>query len=207
MMRAAIPAGTALAALHPAFLGDEPGPAHAQARGFCLAVIKEVYGFDYRPDWHADLDALTGPASGNPYAAAQGGAFLVLRKSAGALAATAAVQALAFKPRVAARLAGRYPDPSRVAHLARVYVRRDLRGGGLGRRLAAMAERRAAALGYARIYLHAHSATAATIGFWRGRGYAEIGTAEDHTDFDKPLAAREDGIALGSDLGAKGATG
>lgn len=28
------------------------------ARAFCLQIIKEFYGIDYNPAWHADLDSL-----------------------------------------------------------------------------------------------------------------------------------------------------
>lgn len=171
-------------------LGAEAGPEGEAARGFCLAIIEEVYGFGYRADWHADLDALRAPAPDTPYVRANRGVFLALREADGGIAATAGVQALAHKPAIVARLAGRYPDPSRVAHLTRVYVRRDLRGTGLGRGLVAIAEGEAAALGYGRAYLHAHAAHPAALRFWRGRGYAAIGTADDHVDFDKPLAAR-----------------
>jgi len=57
-------------------LRDEPGPQHAEARAFCLAVIKEFYGFDYNPDWHADLDGLLLSSEQNRYSRLNRGAFL-----------------------------------------------------------------------------------------------------------------------------------
>jgi L-amino acid N-acyltransferase YncA len=67
-------------------------------------------------------------------------------------------------------------------------VRRSLRGGGIGRRLNALAEAEARALGYRTLYLHASSDTPATIGFWKSQGYEAIGAFGFSTHFDKSLS-------------------
>ena len=171
-------------------LGDVPGPEHTAARTFCLAVIKEFYGFDYRPDWHGDLDSLEKPAAASHFSTPNRGAFWTLRGPDGRLAATTAVKRLAWHPNVLEALPGRYPRPETVATLMRAYVRKDLRGAGIGRFLNVLCETEARRLGYATLYLHANSDTPATIAFWTARGYAPIGSFGVSTHFDKPLTPR-----------------
>lgn len=168
-------------------LGAGPSPSHEEARRFCLAVIREFYGFDYRADWHADLDALAMGGDSNPYAPHRGGAFVLLRDAAGDLIGTAGIHRLSWKPALATRLAARYPEPDAVGMVARVYVRRDRRGGGEGSRLLAAIEASAPMLGFATLYLHANTDSAATMAFWRRRGYRDFGTLDFSTHFDKSL--------------------
>ena len=168
-------------------LGDEPGPAHAAARAFCLSVIKEFYGFDYRPDWHADLDALTLPAARSHFSAANRGAFWTLTTPDGAIVATTGIKRLAWHPNVPEALPGRYPDLDSVATLMRCYVRKDLRGQGIGARLNVLCEDEARRLRYRTMYLHASADAPATIAFWTARGYAPIGAFGFSMHFDKSL--------------------
>lgn len=168
-------------------LSDEPGPRHAAARAFCLDVIKEFYGFDYRRDWHLDLDSLTQPAIDDHYSARNRGAFWTLAEPNGRLVATAGVRALHWKPTLVAAFSVRYPAPDRVASLWRVYVRKDQRGLGLGRWLNGIAEGEAIRLGYTFMYLHASSDATATTSFWRSCGYAAFEEEDLTTHFDKEL--------------------
>ena len=179
---ATVPDGMTLARL-----GDAPGPEHTAARTFCLGVIKEFYGFDYRADWHADLDSLEKPASQCHFSAINNGAFWTLIAADGSIAATTGIKRLTWHPNVLEALPGRYPSPATVATLMRAYVRKNLRGGGIGRLLNALCENEARNLGYATLYLHANSDTPATIAFWTKRGYTPIGTFGFSTHFDKPL--------------------
>lgn len=168
-------------------LAEQPGEEHPLARQFCLDVIKEFYGFDYRPDWHEDLDSLLRPAAQNHYSAANRGAFWVLKNDSGDLVATAAIRHIAWKPGVVAAFAERYPDPLKIASLWRVYVRRDQRGRGLGTWLNDLSEHEAARLGFTTMYLHASSDAPATLAFWTARGYQRIGEFGESIHFDKPL--------------------
>jgi GNAT superfamily N-acetyltransferase len=168
-------------------LGDGPGPDHAAARAFCLSVIKEFYGFDYRPDWHVDLDSLTKPAPQSHFSAVNRGAFWTLTTPDGAIVATTGLGRLAWRPNVLEALPGRYPDVDKVATLMRCYVRKDLRGQGIGARLNALCEAEAHRLGYTTMYLHASADAPATIAFWTARGYAPIGAFGFSTHFDKSL--------------------
>jgi GNAT superfamily N-acetyltransferase len=170
-------------------LGDVPGAEHAAARTFCLGVIKEFYGFDYRPDWHGDLDSLEKPASQNHFSSFNNGAFWTVIGADGRIAATTGIKRLTWHPNVLEALPGRYPQPEKVATLMRAYVRKDLRGGGIGRMLNTLCEDEARRSGYATMYLHASSDTAATITFWTRNGYTPIGTFGFSTHFDKPLGS------------------
>ena len=75
-------------------LEDTPSTAHDAARRFCLETIKEFYGFDYRRDWHVDLDSLLLPAVENHYSGLHRGAFWTLRDASGTLLATAGMRHL-----------------------------------------------------------------------------------------------------------------
>lgn len=171
-------------------LPEEPSREHAQARQFCLDTIKEFYGFDYRRDWHGDLDSLLLPAVDNHYSRHHSGGFWTLGDATGEVVATAGIRHLAWKPNIVTMFPGRYRRGEEVASLWRVYVRKDLRGRGLGRWLAALCETEAAGLGYRVMYLHATSDALATLAFWQAVGYREIGTCETSTHFDKEIFTR-----------------
>lgn len=158
------------------------------ARQFCLDLIKEVYGTDYRPDWHADLDSLAGDEQLSWFSPHRGGAFWTIRTDNLGIVASAGLYRLDWKPSLLASLPGRYQNPTAVAQLVRVYIREDFRGRGLGRRLAAFAESEARRLGYSTLYLHADSGTPATIAFWLASGFSRFASGDGTTHFDKPIS-------------------
>ena len=168
-------------------LPEQPCDAHTQARRFCLETIKEFYGFDYRRDWHLDLDSLLLPAAESHYSRHHGGAFWNLRNLSGDIVGTAGIRHLAWKPNIIAMFPDRYGRGEEVASLWRVYVREDQRGQGLGRWLTTLCEMEAERLGYATMYLHATSDAVATLAFWRAVGYDLMGVCETSTHFDKRI--------------------
>lgn len=167
--------------------------ARAEARAFCLRVIAEVYGFPYRPDWHADLDGLLRADAANHYAPVHRGAFWLLRDGAGASVATIGLKRLSWQPALAAALADRYADPGAVPTLTRSYVRADLRGRGLGAALAGLAEAAARDFGDRVIYLHTNVDAPAAQRFWRARGWREFARFGISAHFDKILNVPEAG--------------
>lgn len=171
-------------------LPDLTDGGHVEARAFCLAVIKEFYGFDYRTDWHADLDSLAAGAAASWYSAANRGAFWTLREADGAIVAAVGLYRLGLKPRLVEAFAERYPQPEQVAQLVRLYIRKDQRGRQIGRWFDAFVATEAAKRGYTTLYLHASADTAATLAFWRGRGYAQIAEFGESVHFDKSLSNR-----------------
>jgi GNAT superfamily N-acetyltransferase len=166
-------------------LNDEAGETAARARKFCLDVIKEFYGFDYRPDWHGDLDSLLLPPGGNHFSSSNRGAFWIVEDETGEIIATTGIRHLGWKPNCAALFADIYGDGTNVASLWRLYVRKDKRAHGLGKKLAALCEFDALAKGYGRMYLHASSDAVATIGFWKSRQYVALADDGETIHFDK----------------------
>ena len=171
------------------FVPDASRERRAAARRFCLDTIRDVYGTEYRPDWHTDLDSLIGSPERCWFSRDNRGAFWSLNAPGGEIIATAGLYRLAWKPHLAAALAGRYPSADEVVQLVRVYVRKDRRGRGIGRWLTACAESQARRLGFPTLYLHANTDTEATIAFWRGQGFEEFADVDGTTHFDKALAA------------------
>ncbi len=167
-------------------LADAGGKA-TRARQFCLDVIKEFYGFDYRPDWHGDLDSLLLPPAGNHFSSLHRGAFWIVENRQGEIVATTGIRHLGWKPNCAALFSNLYGDGTDIASLWRQYVRKDMRGGGLGKKLAALCESEALSRGYERMYLHASSHALATVGFWKSGGYVAIADDGETIHFDKPL--------------------
>lgn len=152
-----------------------------------MNCIKEFYGFDYRPDWHGDLDSLCKPAAQNYFSSDSRGAFWTLTNPDGSIAGCGGLYALTWKPQLAVLLESRYPDPAKVASVARVYVAKDQRGKGLGKRLNGIIESAAPKLGYDTLYLHANSDAADTLAFWNSCGYSAFGTLDFSTHLDKKI--------------------
>jgi GNAT superfamily N-acetyltransferase len=170
-------------------LSETPASAHAAARRFCLEVIKEFYGFDYRRDWHEDLDSLCLQPDRNHYSRQSRGGFWTLSLADGTLLATAGIRGLHWKPNLVRAFRDRYPRPESVASLWRVYVRKDRRRHGLGQWLNRLSEDRARELGYETMYLHATASADATVAFWKASGYEFFAGDAETAHFDKPLAA------------------
>lgn len=169
-------------------LPERPGMLHAQARRFCLDVIKEFYGFDYRQDWHGDLDSLLLQGERNHYSRSNRGAFWIAGEAgSGAIVATAAIKGMPWKPALAARLAGRYPNMDSIGSVWRVYVHRNRRRAGLGKALNTVMDRQARRFGYSRLYLHAEGDADATIGFWKSAGYLPFETFASSVHMDKAV--------------------
>src|ERR1700683_4358643 len=84
-----------------------------------------------------------------------------------------------------------HPDAS--AHLKRMWVAREVRGLGLGRRLLAELEAQAAAHGVRTLQLETHHALTEAIGLYRTAGYREVPAFNDepyaHYWFEKTLEA------------------
>jgi ribosomal protein S18 acetylase RimI-like enzyme len=84
-----------------------------------------------------------------------------------------------------------HPDAS--AHLKRMWVAREVRGLGLGRRLLAELEAQAAVHGIRTLQLETHRALTEAIGLYRTAGYREVPAFNDepyaHYWFEKTLEA------------------
>jgi ribosomal protein S18 acetylase RimI-like enzyme len=87
-------------------------------------------------------------------------------------------------------------DGPEIAYLKRMWVSREARGLGLGRRLLTELERRAAALGYRTIRLETEKSLAEAQQLYRSSGYVEVPPFNDelyaHHWFEKTLEDRVD---------------
>jgi GNAT superfamily N-acetyltransferase len=155
-------------------------------RRFCLRAIKDTYGYDYTPEWHADLDSL-GEGDKCHYAASNRGAFFVVRDPKGRIDGTAGVRGLSHNPDIAAMFAHRCPDIDRVAFNCRLYVAPAWRGQGFGRILIALREQAARRMDYVTVYLHCDAKAERLRHYWLGLGFRLISEAGGVAHYDKPL--------------------
>lgn len=157
------------------------------AREFCLSVIKEVYGLDYNPEWHFDLDSLG--TSTDLYVKNNRGKFYII-KSGKEIVATIGLRPLSTKPAIAKRFRTRYSNIKTVGSIWRAYVKKDLRGQGLGSKLVQLIERDANKLGYKLVYLHSSADQSNAVKFWQKMGYTAFATDDNNErtiHFDKQL--------------------
>lgn len=157
-------------------------------RRFCLETIQEAFGHGYRPDWHSDLDRLG--SANDDYTPERGGAFLVVGHQ-GTVVACGGLRPLSAKPTLSRQFETRYPDPTAIGSLWRVYVQPDLRGRGLGRLLNDQLEAIAMAHGYRTLYLHTSAQRHDTVAFWQRQGYQafchELAEPDSTLHLDKTL--------------------
>lgn len=139
-------------------------------RKFCLKVIKEVYGFDYRPDWHADLDSLLN--ENGEYSEKQNGSFYVAFDG-NRIVGTIGVKSLLSKPSLLSKFK-QYKDGKDIGSIWRAYVDKKYRGKGLGKQLLDYAENFAKKAGYQKIYLHTSKTNPNAVAFWQKRGFKII---------------------------------
>ncbi len=175
--------------------GDTQPPVRADARTFCLRMIKNVYGIDYTPTWHSDLDSLLLAQPHNWFSRERRGSFLFVRDGDGHIIATGGLYALENKPATKERLRNRYGDGEKVCQIVRVYIKPRARRKGLGTLIVAALESQASEFDYTSSYLHADAQTPETLSFWKSQGYGACGRfsypssrgTETSVDFDKSL--------------------
>ena len=157
-----------------------------QVRVFCLQIIKEVYGYDYRPDWHVDLDSLL--QKNGEYSEKQNGAFFVALDNK-QLVGTIGIKSLLTKTTLLKKFP-RYGDGKSIGSIWRAYVDKDYRGKGIGKKLVEFAEKFSKDNGHKKIYLHTSKLNPNAVAFWQKRGYEIIleDTDPDQTiHLEKPL--------------------
>ncbi|NBV54096.1 MAG: GNAT family N-acetyltransferase [Proteobacteria bacterium] len=161
------------------------------ARTFCLQTIKQTYGFDYNPAWHADLDSLCQTSTENPtdnqYAASNRGRFWVLLNKDGEVIGTMGVRSLAYKPNFKPILATYYPDFNHIASLWRTYLAPAYRGQGWGEKLNQVALEFARSQNYQRMFLECNQANTKLQAYWQRLGYQHFCNGDNFCCFDQPL--------------------
>jgi GNAT superfamily N-acetyltransferase len=140
----------------------------AEAETVMRSVLETDLG-GYQARWHRDLDDLAAAYLDPP------GRTLFVARVDGLVVGTAAVKpcALATPPNPA-WLVRRYNDPA-VCELARVWIHRDGRRRGVGRRLVQEAVRWATGPGgYRTVYLHTDASAPGAEPFWRSLPTVEV---------------------------------
>jgi GNAT superfamily N-acetyltransferase len=166
-------------------------------REHILRVTREDLGYDYRPEWHWDLDDLQGVYVDHPRQAL----FLAVDDGTGDLVGTTSVVNVGPNaPPHPIWLAERYNGPT-IAQLLRVYVARSHRRRGVAHGLVESARRFVAqAGGYETIYLHTNASVPGAEAFWRAMPTTLVCDGRGNTDgFSEAvhfeLAFPSDGVA------------
>lgn len=179
--RPLIPTGLTISQWDPADLALA-----AQIRTFCLQMVKEVYGFDYNPDWHLDLDSLLlGEAS--HYAPANRGCMLVVRTASGEVVGTAGMRGLFWKTNMVEMFKDRYGDCQHIASNWRMYIHPAHRKQGMGKVLVALREMAAIGFGYTTTYLHCDINATRLRNHWEELGFTNFINEGQTAHYDKPL--------------------
>lgn len=137
-----------------------------EAREFCLKIIKEVYGYDYKTEWHSDLDNLL--VKDGIYTQKQKGIFYLALLD-NKIVGTIGIRSLETKPELLEKFKKRYSKIP--ASIWRAYVSEELRNKGIGKKLVSLGELEAKKIKYNKIYLHTSQNNPAAVIFWIRRGY------------------------------------
>ena len=160
----------------------------ALARAHCLSAIQDAYGYDYRPDWHWDLDSLLTPEH-SPYFCGRNGAFFILSGGDQAVIGTAGIRCLSSSPSILESYGARYPRPTEVAYLCRVYVDRQHRKQGLGDYLTKLCRQGARDRGYQAIYFHCDRRALRLRAYWESLGFTCFAEDDMSAHYDTVITA------------------
>ena len=140
-------------------------------RDFCFKIIKEVYGFSYRVDWHDDLDDLLGE---EVYSVRNKGLFLVA-KDKNEIVGTLGMRTLNSRPKIVGLFQNRgYGDEKNIASIWRTYISKEYRAKGIGSMLYQKAEEYIREKGFEIIYLHISRNNPGALSFWTKMGFLII---------------------------------
>ncbi|MGL5831073.1 MAG: GNAT family N-acetyltransferase [Candidatus Altimarinota bacterium] len=139
----------------------------AEARQFCLEQIKQEYGYDYVPQWHADLDSLLDKVG--MYSSVNKGVFLAALIENN-LVGTIGMRDLKYKPLLWEEYS-KAIGSKKIASIWRTYTAKEFRGLGIASYLLEKAEKEALKWDYECIYLHTSLNKADSVKFWSKRGY------------------------------------
>jgi GNAT superfamily N-acetyltransferase len=143
-----------------------------RTKEFLLRIIKNDFGYDFNPEWHSDIIDLE-----KIYIDDSRSCFFIIEDG----------------EEIIGTIAGRpyhkdYPilkkynyTPENTLGIWRHYIRKDLRGKGLGTLLLNKLERFAKDNKYSKIYLHTQKTISGSLEYWLAKGY--IITVESGDEF------------------------
>lgn len=168
-----LPEGNALLQL----TQDSPKQLLEDVRAFCLRMIKVTYGYDYRQDWHNDLDSILDPAN-SFYFDGKKGAFFVIKAPDGSIIGSSGLRALTSRPDLMERFKEYFPASEQVGSHWRMYIDPVHRKKGMGKLLMAVRELQARRNGFTCIYHHCNKDAPRLRAYWEAHGYKLIGEDE-----------------------------
>jgi GNAT superfamily N-acetyltransferase len=131
-----------------------------EARAFMLHIIKEDFGYEFNPVWHKDIVELESTYLNDRscfYIAEEDGKII------GTIAARPYDKSYA-------ELSGRYTAENTLS-IWRHYIRKDLRGKGIGKTLFNEVEKFVRSKYYRNLYLHTQRTIPGSLEYWLSRGF------------------------------------
>ena len=159
-------------------------------RQYCLNMIQEVYGYDYRQDWHRDLDSLLS-GDQSDYSPNQRGCMLVLQNEMNEIIGTAGMRGLFTQPKMLERFPIRFKNANTVASNCRMYIRADYRRLGMSKILIALRELAAQRYGYSTLYLHCDINAHRLRQHWESFGFENFCNEDQTSHYDKSIPSAE----------------
>lgn len=132
----------------------------ASVKKFMLDIIKNDFGYDFNTDWHWDIINLK-----RTYLNKR--SILLVETKDDEVVAT-----IAGRPydKLYRELSGRYTSEDTIG-IWRHYVKKDLRGKGIGTKLLRRFEEKSKKLGYRKLYLHTQKTIPGSLEYWLAKGY------------------------------------
>lgn len=116
---------------------------------FMFGIIKNDFGYEFNPEWHWDILELEKTYLDDK-------SILLFEELNGEVIAT---------------IAGRPYDKSSTLGIWRHYVKKELRGKGIGTKLLQKFEKKAKEKGYKKLYLHTQKTITGSLEYWLSKGY------------------------------------
>ncbi len=128
-------------------------------RDFMLFIVEDDFNYKFNPEWHWDIASLK-----ETYLNSK--SLLLAAEEKGEIIAT-----IAGRPydRDYRKLKGKYDNNT--LGVWRHYVKKELRGNGIGTKLLDEFEKQAKNKGYKKLYLHTQKTIPGSLEYWLAKGY------------------------------------
>jgi len=132
------------------------------AQDFMLQIIKDDFGYDFNPQWHADIVNLK-----ELYMQDERACFYVLKSASGEVIGTIAARSYdRFYP----EFINRYNSTETIS-IWRHYIKKEYRGLGYGTKLLQEVVQFAKDGGFSHIYLHTQKTIPGSLEYWIAKGF------------------------------------
>ena len=139
-----------------------------ETKAFMLGIIKDDFGYDFNPQWHSDIVNIYDIYVGNPKSC------LFITKDQEGIIGTIAGRAYDKSYNFTSKY-----NSDNTLGIWRHYVKKDLRGRGVGTKLLKQLEEFAKENGYKYIYLHTQKTIPGSLEYCVSKGYEIIFDAQD----------------------------